>query len=151
MRLRALVGSGDKIMLLTSPVLIIGIVLNILFPSFFNVGGPPAVLKVISIVVLIPGAIMWLWSVVQILIRVPQKKLITDGPYALIKHPIYTSVALLVLPWVGFLLNTWLGAVIGLVLYLASRLFSPEEEEGLSKTFGAAWDEYCKSVKIPWL
>jgi protein-S-isoprenylcysteine O-methyltransferase Ste14 len=133
------------------PFLIIGVVMNILFPSFFTVGGPPAVLKVISIVVLIPGAIMWLWSVVQILIRVPQKKLITDGPYALIKHPIYTSVALLVLPWVGFLLNTWLGAVIGLVLYLASRLFSPEEEEGLSKTFGAAWDEYCKSVKIPWL
>ena len=29
------------------------------------------------------------------------------------KHPLYTIVALLVLPWIGFLLNTWLGALIG--------------------------------------
>jgi hypothetical protein len=37
------------------------------------------------------------------------------------KHPLYTAVALLVVPWLGFLLDTWLGAVIGEGLYLASR------------------------------
>ena len=58
---------------------------------------------------------------------------------------------LLVVPWLGFLLDTWLGAVIGVVLYVGSRLFSPDEERALSKTFGMAWDEYCGSVKLPWL
>jgi protein-S-isoprenylcysteine O-methyltransferase Ste14 len=100
---------------------------------------------------LIPGVIVWIWSVVLILTKVPQKELITDGPYSLVKHPLYTGVALLVLPWIGFLLDTWLGVVIGIVLYTGSRLFSPEEEAVLSKTFGTTWDEYCDKVKIPWL
>jgi len=151
MKLKVLVGSGDKIGLLTLPFLIIGSILNIIFPSFFSVSGPSTVLTVISIIILIPGIVIWIWSVVLILIKVSKKELIISGPYSLVKHPLYTGVALLVLPWIGFLLNTWLGALIGIVLYLGSRIFAPEEEVMLSKTFGAAWDEYCKKVKIPWL
>ena len=151
MKLKVLVGSGDKIGLLTLPFVIIGLILNIMFPSLFNVGGPSIVLKVISIIILIPGVIIWIWSVVLILIKVPQQELITNGPYSLVKHPLYAGVALLVLPWLGFLLNTWLGVLVGIVLYIASRVFWPEEEATLSKTFGTTWDEYCHKVKIPWL
>jgi len=67
MNLKKLVGSGDRIMLLTLPFLVVGLVLNILRPSLFSVGGPPAVLKVLSVIVLIPGVVLWLWSVVLIL------------------------------------------------------------------------------------
>jgi len=151
MKLKVLVGSGDRIGLLTLPFLIIGLILNILFPSAFHVGGPPIALKVISIILLIPGVTIWIWSVVLILTKVPKKELITNGPYSLVKHPLYTGVALLVLPWIGFLFNTWLGALIGVILYIGSRIFAPEEEAELSKTFGTAWDEYCNKVKIPWL
>ena len=151
MKLKVLVGSGDKIGLLTLPFLIIGLILNIIFPSAFNVGGPSTPLKVISIVILVPGVTIWIWSVVLILRRVPQKALITNGPYSLVKHPLYTGVALLVLPWVGFLANTWLGALVGIIVYIGSRLFSPEEEKILSKIFGSTWDEYCNKVRISWL
>ena len=151
MNLKGLVGSGDRIFLVTTPFLIIGLVLNILFPSLFSVGGTPFVLKVLSIIVLAVGVIIWLWSVVLILTKVPKHELITSGPYAFIKHPLYTAVALLVLPWIGLLLDTWLGVLIGLILYLATRLFSPEEERNLSRTFGTAWDEYCNKVKLAWL
>ena len=151
MKLKVLVGSGDKIGLLTLPFLIIGLILNIIFPSVFNVGGPSTALKAISIIFLIPGVTIWIWSVVLILTKVPKKELITYGPYSLVKHPLYTGVALLVLPWIGFLVNTWLGALIGVILYIASRIFTPEEEKMLSKTFGTPWDEYCNNVKIPWL
>jgi len=78
-------------------------------------------------------------------------ELITAGPYAVVKHPLYAGVAFLVLPWAGFLLNTWLGVVIGISLYVGSRMFSPEEERILSRTFGEAWDDYRNKVKIPWL
>lgn len=150
-KLTELIGSGDRIGMFTLPVLTIGVVLNILFPSWFSVGGPPTVLRVISVILLIPGVIIWIWSVVLILTKVPQNKLITGGPYALVKHPLYTGVSLLVLPWLGFLLNTWLGALVGAFLYIASRFFSPAEEARLSKAFGAAWDAYRKKVLIPWL
>ena len=151
MKLKVLVGSGDRIGLLTLPFLIIGLILNIVFPSAFHVGGPPTALKVISIILLIPGVTIWIWSVVLILTRVPKKELITNGPYSLVKHPLYTGVALLVLPWIGFLFNTWLGALIGIVLYIGSRMFSPAEEQKLAITFGTKWDEYRNSVKISWL
>lgn len=151
MKLKALVGSGDKMGLLVLPVLAIGLALNILFPEVFRVGGPPPFLKVISILLLIPGVTIWIWSVALILTKVPRRELITGGPYALVKHPLYTDVALLVLPWLGFLCDTWLGAAVGVVLYIASRLFSPAEEKALSQAFGPAWNDYCRNVKLPWL
>jgi protein-S-isoprenylcysteine O-methyltransferase Ste14 len=150
-RLKALIGSGDKIILTTLPFLVIGLILNILFPSVFSVGGPSTVLRGISLILLIPGIVIWLWSLALIVTKVPRRELITTGPYSLVKHPIYTGVGLLVIPSVGFLLNTWLGALVGIVLYIAARRFAPLEEELLSRTFGQAWDEYSHKVRIPWL
>jgi protein-S-isoprenylcysteine O-methyltransferase Ste14 len=123
----------------------------VLFPAIFTVGGPSPFLRVISILMLLPGVTVWAWSVVLILTKVPKGELMTGGPYALVRHPLYTGVALLVLPWTGFLCDSWLGVVIGAVLYVGSRLFSPEEERQLSKTFGPAWDDYRDKVKLPWL
>lgn len=74
-----------------------------------------------------------------------------EGPYLLVKHPIYTSVALMVLPWAGLIYNTWLGVVVGIALYIASRKYAPEEEERLAKSFGPKWEKYSKGVRFPWL
>jgi protein-S-isoprenylcysteine O-methyltransferase Ste14 len=151
MDLKALVGSGDRIGLLTLPFLAVGVVLNVAYPGVFQVGGPPNWLRVLSIIVLIVGVTIWVWSVALILTKVPRGELITTGPYALVKHPLYAGVALLVLPWFGFLLNTWLPALVGIALYVASRIYAPAEEVRLSETFGDAWDEYCNAVRFPWL
>jgi protein-S-isoprenylcysteine O-methyltransferase Ste14 len=151
MDLRALVGSGDRIGLAVLPFAVAGLILNVAFPSWFDVGGPGPALRVVSIAVLAVGLVLWVWSVALILRKVPRGELITTGPFALVKHPIYTSVALLVLPWLGFLLNTWLGAAIGAVLYVATRRYAPREEADLSRSFGADWDAYQADVKLPWL
>jgi protein-S-isoprenylcysteine O-methyltransferase Ste14 len=149
--LRLLIGSGDKIGLFVLPFLLVGLLLNILYPSAFSVGGPSPVLLIVSVIVLIAGLAIWAWSVSLILRKVPRGELITNGPYSVVKHPLYTAVALLALPWIGFLFNTWLGAAIGILLYLGSRIFAPAEEKRLSQDFGAAWDEYRGNVRIPWL
>ncbi len=151
MKLKEFLGSGIRIWGLTGPFLIVGLVLNVLFPAVFRVGGPSPALAVIASVLLVLGATAWFWSIALILIKVPRKELVTTGPYALVKHPIYTSVGLLVLPSFGLLFDTWLGVLVGIVLYIGARLFAPEEEAQLSKTFGPAWDAYRESVKIPWL
>ena len=151
MKLKILVGSGRKIGVFTLPFLVAGLILNVLSPEVFHVGGPPETLKWISAVILVPGIINWIWSVVLILVKVPRHELITTGPYAIVLHPLYTGVALLVLPWFGFLLNTWLGLLVGLVLYTGSRLYAPEEEKILARIFGERWDNYRKKVLLPWL
>ena len=151
MNRKELIGSGSKIGRVAAPFLMAGVILNILAPSLFSVGGPSAGLKAISIVIVITGVVIWMWSGVLILKKVPRKELITNGPYSVVKHPLYTAVALLVLPWIGILFNTWLGVLIGIVVYIGSRIYSPEEEKLLSRTFGNSWDEYCNKVKIPWI
>jgi protein-S-isoprenylcysteine O-methyltransferase Ste14 len=120
LRLRALIGSGGRIAVFVLPFVLAGAALNIVFPEAFSVGGPPPWLQAVSAVVLAVGVIIWAWSVLLILTKVRAGELVTTGPYALVKHPLYTSVALLVLPWLGFRLDTWLGAVIGMALYAAS-------------------------------
>ncbi len=148
---RVLIGSGERIGALVLPFLVVGVIANLMWPALFSVGGPPIVLRALSAVMLIPGITIWAWSVALILTMVPKGELITSGPYALVKHPLYTGVALLVLPWAGFMLDTWLGVAIGTVLYLGSRLFAPEEERELARAFGARWDEYLGTVMMPWL
>jgi protein-S-isoprenylcysteine O-methyltransferase Ste14 len=138
-------------MLFALPFVLAGLALNFAFPSAFEVGGPPPAIQVVSIVVLTVGFTIWIWSVVLILTRIPRGELITIGPYALMKHPLYTGVALFVLPSIGLLANTWVGALVGAGLYLGSRRFAPEEEAELSRTFGPEWDDYCREVKAPWL
>jgi len=149
--LRALVGSGDRIGLTTLPVLALGLLLNVLRPAFFSVGGPALPLVVLAATMLALGVALWLSSVVLLLTRVPRKELITVGPYAVMKHPLYTGVALLVLPAVGLLLDSWVGVPIGLWLYGASRLFWADEERSLATEFGARWIEYSRKVWLPWL
>lgn len=151
MNLKKLVGSGDKIGLFIMPFVVVGVLLNLANPTIFQVGGPPTWLSALSIAVLIAGLAIWIWSVILILANVPSGRLITSGPYAWVKHPLYTAVALLVLPWVGFLLDTWLGAVVGVALYLGSRIFAPAEEAELSRTFGETWQAYSRRVKLQWL
>lgn len=149
--LKTLVGSGEKIGLLVLPILVAGVAANVWRPEIFSVGGPTDLLRLVSAIMLVPGITVWLWSVALILMKVPRRELISGGPYALVKHPLYVGVALLVLPWAGFLLDTWLGVALGAALYLGSRLYAPAEERALAATFGARWDEYAAGVRLPWL
>ena len=146
-----LVGSGDKVMLTALPFLVLGGVLNLFFPSVFAVGGPPFVLQVIATALLAVGLVVWAWSAFLILVRVPRGELITGGPFAVVKHPLYTGVALLVLPFGGILLNTWLGIVVGAALYVGTRRFAPEEERELAGAFGERWNTYTRAVLLPWV
>ena len=47
-KLKALVGSGEKIGIFTLPFLAIGLALNMAFPTYFSVGGPSRLLGLIS-------------------------------------------------------------------------------------------------------
>jgi protein-S-isoprenylcysteine O-methyltransferase Ste14 len=150
MKLKILVGMGGRIMSLTLPFIVVGIVANILWPRVFTLGFGTGGL-IAGIVLLALGVPAWLTSVALVLIHVPKKRLITSGPFAVILHPMYTVVALLVLPGVGLVLDTWVGAGIGAALYVASRIYSPREEEILEKIFPTEYPAYRKRVLLPWL
>jgi len=151
MNIKELIGIGTKTAKFIFPIMLVAILINILSPATFFVGGPPSWLLMVSTIVLIIGLINCIWSQILILINVPKHRLITSGPFSIVKHPLYTGVCLLVVPWVGFMLDTWLGLVLGIILFIILRSNAPEEEKKLSDMFGDAWTEYTKRVRIPWL
>ena len=150
MNIKILVGAGDKIMGLTLPFAIGGIILNILYPQWFciNTGKIGSFLGLLFLCVGIP---FWFISVVQMLNFVPQKKLITKGPFLVVLHPIYTSVALLIIPGITIILDTWVGFGIGTILYIISRIFRVQEDKELNNTFKEEYQTYRSSILIPWL
>lgn len=150
MNIKALVGAGHRVVGLALPFLAAGLAANLARPTWFALGAGSAG-RLVAVGLLVPGVALWLGSVVQILVNVPRGRLITTGPYALVLHPLYTSVALLVLPGLGMLFDSWLGLPLGAILYGSSRLFSGQEERELAARFPQAWPEYRRRVLLPWL
>lgn len=149
-KLKALVGSADKVMGLTLPFLLAGVAANIAWPAAFRLGFGSGGL-IAAAALLAVGVPLWLTAVVQVLVLVPRKRLITGGAFALMLHPIYTAVALLVIPGVGLLFDSWAGFAIGAVLYASTRIFAPAEERLLEKYFPVEYPAYRAKVLLPWL
>lgn len=73
------------------------------------------------------------------------QKVITTGPYSLIRHPMYLG-ALIVLFGTPLALGSWWGLIV-LILYvfvIVMRIY--DEEKFLSKNL-PGYDEYCKKVR----
>ena len=148
--LNLLTGSGGQFGPFVLLFVILGFVLNAIFPTLFALP-KSQLLNIVGLILLALGLIVCLWSQILILIKVPKKQLITNGPYILVKHPLYTGASFLVLPALGFILNSWLGLAFGIMLYIATRFFRPAEEKRMKQEFGEAYEKYAKGVLLPWL
>jgi len=73
-------------------------------------------------------------------------KLVTDGPFAVVRHPIYLAMGLLLLsPVIGF--SSWLGAGLSIALFAAGTVLRIRaEEDVLAQAFGREYAEYRERV-----
>jgi len=70
--------------------------------------------------------------------------LITEGPYAYIRHPMYLAVILAC--WGGLLLyHTWTMLFFAIIM-LGLVYRANKEEEALTQAFGEAWEAYKRNV-----
>ena len=71
-------------------------------------------------------------------------QLVTSGPYAIIRHPMY--IGLLLAAWGSLLIYaTWTTAYFA-VAAPAILMRSRREEAALAEEFGEQWQEYCRRV-----
>jgi protein-S-isoprenylcysteine O-methyltransferase Ste14 len=150
MGIMQLIGVGHRILATTVPFAAVGVAANLVWPSVFRIG-LGATGRVAGIVLLASGFALYLASLIQVLVNVPRGTLSTTGPFAVVRHPLYCAVALLVIPSIGLLLDSWLGFVLGAVMYLATRHFRGVEETHLAATFGDAYRAYRARVLLPWV
>jgi protein-S-isoprenylcysteine O-methyltransferase Ste14 len=73
-------------------------------------------------------------------------KLVTDGPFGVVRHPIYLAMGLLLLsPVIGF--SSWLGAGLSIILFVAGTVMRVRAEEAvLTQEFGGEYAAYKERV-----
>lgn len=85
------------------------------------------------------GMLVRLWASGHIM---KNKALATDGPYAMVRHPLYTG-NVLILAGFAVAANLWWGYLLLVLIYL---LFYPAtiryEDEKLHKLFGETWERW---------
>ena len=120
----------------------------------------PGLVAAIASVLTVAGAVFIVWSQRTLgkqwsfSARVVEgHQLITHGPYAVVRNPIYASLALMIVS-LGMTFATPLRVAIALALYITGSLMRIRAEEELMRaTFGDQWEEYRRRVPalIPWL
>ena len=71
-------------------------------------------------------------------------RLVTHGPYALLRHPMYLGILLVGLGGI-LIYHTWTMVFVALN-FLGLLVRAWREEQVLAAEFGAQWDEYCRRV-----
>jgi protein-S-isoprenylcysteine O-methyltransferase Ste14 len=69
-------------------------------------------------------------------------RLVTAGPYAIVRHPMYAGI--IMAAWGGLLLyRTWT-CVFAAFVFLGLLVRAHREEQALAAEFGPEWDAYCR-------
>jgi len=73
-------------------------------------------------------------------------KLITQGPYRIVRNPIYTGMLGMLIA-TGLAVSHWIGLVAGIIVFAIGTFVRVRSEEKLLReTFGNEWDEYARRV-----
>ncbi|MGA2739832.1 MAG: isoprenylcysteine carboxylmethyltransferase family protein [Bryobacteraceae bacterium] len=114
----------------------------------------PGPARILASMVLAPAGTLFGWLAVRHLgkqLRIlaglyADHELIRTGPYAVVRHPVYASLFLMMLA-TGLLFARWPVLLLSVALYIAGTEIRIHAEEGLLRArFGAEFEEYRKSV-----
>lgn len=115
----------------------------------------PAAIARTSVVVLLLAASVWLmlvavrtlgrqWSLTARVLET--HRLVTEGPYRYVRHPIYTAMLGMLLA-TGVAMTGPVAIALAVVVYVAgTRLRTSIEERLLRESFGAEYDAYARRV-----
>lgn len=118
----------------------------------------PTWLRAIGAILLVAGGVFGTWGIFALgrnLTAVPKPieggELVTGGPYAFVRHPIYTGVILGTLGW-ALLRSNLLGVGLAIAAFVFFDLKSRQEEVWLTEAY-AGYPDYQRRVRklIPWV
>jgi len=140
-------GIGPKLGLLVLPYIILSLAIMIKYPDFLDLDFLDIMLlKVLGLFWLGLGSIYWIYSAIYFLKYFQPGKLITKGPFALCRNPIYSSIIVFIIPALAIIFHSGLTLSIALVLFIGFKISIHGETNILRRNFGEEYDKYEKSV-----
>jgi len=142
-------GVGPRIMLITAPVLIAAIVLEVrseLFADIVFLKNNYA--KIVGWLWLTAGIAAFISTMAQFISNFPKGKLITSGMYACSRNPIYACWIVFILPAIGIICSNWLFLVASVLMYLVTVFLVKQEETELLQCFGKQYLAYKEKVGL---
>ena len=94
-------------------------------------------------------AITW-WSIWALAHGKKSQSLVTSGPYALARNPMYAAIIFILNPALGILFRSWFLLFAVIPVYFSWRACVRNEESDLVLKFGAAYNDYAKNTPRFW-
>jgi protein-S-isoprenylcysteine O-methyltransferase Ste14 len=88
------------------------------------------------------GSIMYILTIPVLLSGLKNTKLITTGTYYLCCNPLYTSIMLLLIPGISFMMNSWLVLTTSLTGIILCKIFIKSEYVEMEEFFGDEFRRY---------
>ena len=107
---------------------------------------PYAALAVAGIGLASVAVVIYIRSLRLLRVGIRKDTLITDGPYAVVRHPIYAVWSVFFPLAVALAFKSWPMLATPIVAYVSFKMLIPREEETLEQRFGAAFEDYRRAV-----
>ena len=118
-----------------------------MYPEFFDLRFLDLhFIKVLGFTWLGLGIVFWIWSAIFFVKYFKPGELITRGPFALCRNPIYSSIIVFIIPSLALIFHSGLTFSISLVLYIGFKISIHGETNVLRRIFGEEYEIYEKSV-----
>lgn len=105
-----------------------------------------SILHTIGVFLIVAGLLLFINSIILFNKAYNSKVLLTKGMYGIIRHPLYASITILIVPGCVLLLNKFMGLTVPIIMYITFRLLIGKEEKRLINNFGEEYLKYKKNV-----
>lgn len=139
-------GVGPKIFICISPFILIFGIISFLLEPIFQIPIDYYWLILLGGILLIIGLISFIYSEINLRKAFKASELLTTKASSYLRHPMYASMGLGILPGILIFLNSWFLLLILPIYYLLVRIFIREEEEYLEKIFGDKYVHYKEKM-----
>lgn len=139
-------GVGPRMGLALTPWLVAAIGLRVWSPAISALPLPSTPRLALGAALVSLGLVFWAWSAVHFIRHFFAGGLLTSGPFAWCRNPIYASFIVLLIPGAALLANAWPLLAADVALYMIFRRFIGEEDRMLAERFGASYQAYRRRV-----
>lgn len=144
---RTWLGVGPKWAVVTAAYFVVALGTHVwAYPRFAIAQVPFAACLTVGALFVLAGAALYATSLRALRRGLRRGELVMRGPYAVMRHPLYASGVLLIVPGVALACCSWLLLPMPAVAYVACRVVLPAEENELLKRHGERFSRYMQST-----